>query len=189
LKDHSLKSPGADSVLDICLYTLHKNLTLHPITITSMFLTSPAFSHEGRIPSKYTCDGENISPPLSIGDVPESAKSLVLLMDDPDVPTHIREDGIWDHWVVFNIPPGTTNIPEGVNPPGTIGNNTRDVAAYGGPCPPDREHRYFFKLFALNAMLDIPEGTSKKDVLAGMEGHITAHATLMGRYERAQNAS
>ena len=149
-----------------------------------MLLSSPAFSHEGQIPSRYTCDGDNISPPLTIGDVPDGAKSLVLLMDDPDVPKHIREDGMWDHWVVFNILPNTTEILEGQNPPGVLGNNTRGVLGYGGPCPPDREHRYFFKLYALDSMLDLSEGASKTDVLTAIEGRVLTEAVLMGRYER-----
>lgn len=150
-----------------------------------MKLESSAFKHEGAIPSKYTCDGENISPPLKISDATEGAKSLVLIMDDPDVPKSIRPDGMWDHWLVWNIPPETTEILEGQEPQGTIGKNTGGKFGYQGPCPPDREHRYFFKLYALGTTLDLsPATTTKKDLEAAMEGHILDQAELMGRYNR-----
>ena len=149
-----------------------------------MKLTSSVFSHEGKIPSKYTCDGDNINPPLNITDVPPGAKSLVLIMDDPDVPKTIREDGMWDHWVVFNVPPSVREIAEGVEPPGTHGTGTGGNESYLGPCPPDREHRYFFKLYALEKELDLPKGAKKRDVEKAMQGHIMAEAVLMGRYER-----
>jgi len=154
---------------------------------STMKLTSPAFTEGGKIPSKYTCDGENSSPPLSISDVPTKAKSLVLLMDDPDIPETAKKSfnvSVWDHWVVFNVPPGTKAVSEGRNPPGVIGRNTRGNNTYGGPCPPDREHRYFFKLYALDVELDLPEGATKAEVEKAMEGHILAEAKLMGRYER-----
>ena len=121
-----------------------------------MKLASKAFAHGESIPAKYTCDGENISPPLEISDVPSEARSLVLIMDDPDVPRNIREDGMWDHWVVFNIPPTIGDIPEASAPEGTPGKGTSGDHGYFGPCPPDREHRYFFKLYALDATLDLP---------------------------------
>jgi Raf kinase inhibitor-like YbhB/YbcL family protein len=150
----------------------------------TMKLTSPAFEHGGKIPSKYTCDGENINPPLTISDVPSEARSLVLIMDDPDVPKHLRGDGMWDHWVVFNIPATIRDIKEGKEPGGTPGIGTGGNLDYYGPCPPDREHRYFFKLYALDAELDLPEKTTKQGVERAMEGHVIAKAELMGRYER-----
>jgi len=149
-----------------------------------MKLTSPAFEHEGSIPAKYTCDGENISPPLRIKDVPEGAVSLVLLMDDPDVPKNIRPDGMWDHWVLYNIPISTSDISEGLAPQGLEGINTGGDQKYGGPCPPDREHRYYFKLYALDAELDLPAGASKTVVEEAMQSHIIEEATLMGSYDR-----
>ncbi len=149
-----------------------------------MKLTSTAFDHEGRIPPKYTCDGENVNPQLSIAEVPEAAKSLVLIMDDPDVPKNIREDGMWDHWVVFNIPPDTREIPENQEPSGTAGLGTNGDTGYFGPCPPDREHRYFFKLYALDIMLDLPEKTDKLSVEKAMTGHVLDDTVLMGLYER-----
>jgi Raf kinase inhibitor-like YbhB/YbcL family protein len=116
-----------------------------------MKLTSSAFEPGGKIPSEYTCDGANICPPLSIRDVPAEAKSLAIIMDDPDVPKGIRPDGIWDHWVVFNIAPHVREIKKGKEPEGTRGRGTGGNLNYYGPCPPDREHRYFIKLYALDA--------------------------------------
>lgn len=149
-----------------------------------MQISSPAFENEGSIPSKYTCDGENISPPLLFVDVPKEAQGLVLLMDDPDVPKSVREDQMWDHWVIFNIPPTITEIAEGQNPTGTLGMNTGGRQDYGSPCPPDREHRYYFRLYALDTQLDLAPGSTKDQVETAMEGHIVASAELMGRYNR-----
>jgi Raf kinase inhibitor-like YbhB/YbcL family protein len=149
-----------------------------------MNFTSSAFTHEGKIPSKCTCDGENVNPPLGISGIPENAESLALIMEDPDVPRNLREDGMWDHWVVFNMPPDLTDIQEGAEPPGAAGIGTNGETGYMGPCPPDREHRYFFKLFALDTMLDLPEKSTKADVEAAVEDHILDEAVLMGRYER-----
>jgi Raf kinase inhibitor-like YbhB/YbcL family protein len=149
-----------------------------------MRISSPTFNHQTLIPSLFTCDGENTSPPLVFEDVPEGAVSLALVMEDPDVPTSIRPDGMWDHWVVWNVPASTKEITAGENPPGVVGLSTRGVNAYGGPCPPDREHRYFFYLYALDSMLELPEASTKTDLLAAMEGHVIERAELMGRYER-----
>jgi Raf kinase inhibitor-like YbhB/YbcL family protein len=149
-----------------------------------MKLTSSAFSQGEKIPSIYTCDGDNINPPLEITGVPHDAKSLVLIMDDPDVPKNLREDGMWDHWVVFNIPPDTRIVEENSEPEGTPGTGTNGETGYFGPCPPDREHRYFFKLFALDTLLDLPEKSTKTAVENAMAGHVLFHAELMGRYER-----
>ena len=121
-----------------------------------MKISSTAFEHEGKIPLKYSCDGENVSTPLDIADVPEGAKTLVLIMDDPDIPDFVKQKfGIekYDHWVFFNIDPKTTQMKEGEQP-GTPGKNSAGEAKYTGPCPPDREHRYFFKLFALDNELE-----------------------------------
>lgn len=152
-----------------------------------MELSTPSFPPNGKIPSQYTCDGENINPPLKIEGVPANAKSLVLIIDDPDIPDFVKQKfniGVWDHWIVFNIPPTTTDIKEGQNPTGILGKNTGGKNAYGGPCPPDREHRYFFKLYALDTTLTLSEGVTKKQVEEAMEGHIIAQAELVGRYER-----
>ncbi len=151
-----------------------------------MKLISSAFQPGGRIPPKYTCDGPNVSPPLRIEGIPGGTKSLVLIMDDPDVPKSIRQDGMWDHWVVFDIPPDVQEIPEGQEPPGVAGKGTGGNTTYFGPCPPDREHRYFFKLYALDSFLKLPAGSSKAQVEKAMEGHILEKAELMGRYERGK---
>ncbi len=149
-----------------------------------MKLTSSAFKHEESIPTQYTCDGANISPPLTISDIPSNTKSLVLIMDDPDVPKYIREDQMWDHWIVFNIPPNTTQIEEGKEPSGQHGLGTGKTLSYYGPCPPDGEHRYFFKLFALDSQLTLADKSTKKQVEEAMEGHVLAKAELMGVYSR-----
>lgn len=156
-----------------------------------MKLTSTAFESNGGIPSKYTCDGANMNPPLAISDVPAKSKSLVLIMDDPDIPDFVKKKfgiQVWDHWVAFNIPLGTKEITEGNNPPGLLGKNTSGKNAYGSPCPPDREHRYFFKLYALDTELDLPEGAAKADVEKAMKNHILAEAKLIGKYERMKKS-
>lgn len=152
-----------------------------------MKLISSAFKDKGIIPSRYTCEGANISPPLEITNVAPNAKSLVLIMDDPDVPEHIRSDRMWDHWIIFNISPTTRQIPEMVGPTSGIhGKTTFGHLKYGGPCPPDREHRYFFKLYALDVLLSLKEGSTKKEIEKAMEGHILAETQLMGRYEKGK---
>lgn len=148
----------------------------------NMKIKSRAFEEGEKIPSKYTCDGENINPPLEISEVPGNAKSLVLIMDDPDA---VKPAGkVWDHWLVWNIPPSTTEILEGREPEGVHGKGTAGNKEYYGPCPPDAEHRYFFKIYALDNMLDIPEGSTKAVLEKAMEGHIIDMAELIGRYQR-----
>lgn len=149
-----------------------------------MRIESPAFSNNESISAKYTCDGADINPPLTFVDIPEEAKSLVLIMDDPDVPRHLRADGIWDHWIVFNISPSVRQITEGKEPTGVQGMGTGGGRGYQGPCPPDREHRYFFKLYALDTMLGLPEGARKQEIEAAMQGHVLAQSQLVGRYNR-----
>ena len=152
-----------------------------------MKLTSPAFQDGEIIPSLYTCEGKNINPPLEINGVPTAAKSLVLIMDDPDVPAFVRADQMYDHWVLFNIPPKTHKIPEHASsPPGIQGRNTAGANQYTGPCPPDRQHRYFFKLYALDATLHLPAGSTKKEVEKAMEGHILVQSQLVGLYEKGK---
>ena len=147
-----------------------------------MELTSPAFKHGGKIPSKYTCEGENISPPLKIEDAPLDIKSFVLIMDDPDA---VKPTGkIWVHWVVFNISPETEEVLEGEPPKGIAGEGTRGELEYLGPCPPDGEHRYFFKLYALDEELSLKEGATKEEVEDAMEGHILEEAELIGKYKK-----
>lgn len=151
-----------------------------------MLLASSAFSDGGIIPSLYTCEGKNFSPPLEITGTPPSAKSLVLIMDDPDVPASVRPDRMYDHWILFNIPPNTHKIAEHTAPPGIHGRNTSGKNQYTGPCPPDRQHRYFFKLFALDTMLKLAAGCTKKEVEKAMQGHILAQCQLIGLYEKGK---
>ena len=144
-----------------------------------MNITSPAFGQNELIPSEYACDGSDISPELRIEGVPENTKSLVLINDDPDAPR-----GVWDHWVVFNIPAALTTIEKGREPEGRAGRNSWGNTGYGGPCPPSGTHRYFFKLYALDTLLDLDEGSVKAEIEAAMEGHIIESAQLVGLYSR-----
>lgn len=162
----------------------HNLIDLTQKTMGQLVLASSAFENGGAIPSKYTCDGGNTSPPLFINGVPDGVMSLVLIMDDPDVPKNIRADGMWDHWVVFNIPPSTSEIKEGIASAGMRGVGTSGGLDYTGPCPPDREHRYFFKLYALDVELNLDEGASKREVEMAMEGHVVDSSTIIGRYNR-----
>jgi len=152
-----------------------------------MKLTSPIFENNEKIPRKYTCDGENINPPLTISNIPGNTKSLVLIMDDPDVPAQVRPEQIWDHWIVFNIPPETLEIKENSNP-GIKGKGSYSHLNYGGPCPPSqyepKEHRYFFKLYALDITLNLKEGATKKEIEDAMKEHIIEETELVGRYQR-----
>ncbi|RLC37938.1 YbhB/YbcL family Raf kinase inhibitor-like protein [candidate division Kazan bacterium] len=147
----------------------------------NLVLASPAFTEGGSIPAKYTGEGENINPPLKISGVPENARSLVLIMDDPDAPM-----GVWDHWIVWNIPPQTAEIKEGELPAGAVvGTNSFGNQNYGGPYPPPGPaHRYVFKLYALNQGLDLSAGAKKSEVEKAMEGKILAQTTLTGKYNR-----
>ena len=144
-------------------------------------ITSPAFAHGKPIPVEYTCDGDDISPPLQWAEPPANTQSFTLIMDDPDAPV-----GTWDHWILFNIPADTRNLSAAATPPlGSVdGNNSWRRTGYGGPCPPRGTHRYFFKLYALDTTLNLPAGTNKDDVLAAMDGHILAQSELMGTYTR-----
>ena len=148
-------------------------------------LTSPAFEEEGMIPKKYTCDADDISPPLTWESVPEGTKSLAIICDDPDAPM-----GTWAHWVLFNLPPDTKELIENVSATEILeygamqGTNDFGNIGYGGPCPPGGTHRYFFKLYALDTMLNLEAGIEKADLLNAMEGHIIFETQLMGRYTR-----
>jgi Raf kinase inhibitor-like YbhB/YbcL family protein len=157
---------------------------------SQLSLSSPAFQQNKSIPSEYTCDGANISVPLQWEGVPVGTQTFVIICEDPDVPHHIRADGMYDHWVLFNIPATVSSLPEDLKnlPEGTVqGVNTSKKLGYTGPCPPDRQHRYFFKIFALDTALSLPEGASKVDVIAACQGHILAQGELMGVYNRPQN--
>ncbi len=149
-----------------------------------MELTSSAFKNGELIPSKYTCEGEDVSPPLVFHNVPAQTKTLALILEDPDVPPQIRADRMWNHWVVFNMPPQTKSIGAGASAPGVEGLTTWGSAGYRGPCPSIGNHRYFFKLFALDTLLNLGPQTTKHDLEQAMRGHILAAAELMGRYEK-----
>lgn len=154
----------------------------------AFIITSSAFSHEGSIPSRYTCKGEDISPPLNWMNVPDAAQSLVLIIDDPDAPDPKAPKMTWVHWVLYNIPPAATNLPENMTsttcPPGSDqGLNDWKRIGYGGPCPPIGRHRYFHKLYALNAILQLHSPT-KVEVEAAMNGHIIAQTELVGTYQK-----
>ncbi len=148
-------------------------------------IKSLAFEDGGMIPGKFTCDGLDVSPALGWESVPENAKTLAIICDDPDAPM-----GTWVHWVVFNIPADLGGLEEDVPadevlPTGAIqGKNDFRRIGYGGPCPPGGTHRYFFKIYALDTELDLSPGATKSQVLEAMEGHILAHGELMGRYSR-----
>ena len=147
--------------------------------VGNMKLTSTAFQHNSMIPSQFTCDGQNMNPPLNISDVPSNAKSLALIVDDPDAVV-----GVWDHWVVFNIPPSTKQIAQNSQPDGVAGKNSGGKNNYQGPCPPSGTHRYFFKIYALDAMLNLPEGSAKNQVESAMKNHIIAKTELIGLYKK-----
>jgi len=145
----------------------------------SMKISSPAFGPNESIPSKYTCDGENVNPPLQFQDIPDGTKSLVLIVDDPEAAA-----GIWVHWLVWNISPEISQIEENSVPANAIqGTTSFERADYGGPCPPE-EHSYFFKLYALDVELDLESAKEKKDLEAAMNGHILEKTELIGLYER-----
>jgi len=153
-------------------------------------LTSTAFDHGGEIPSKYTCEGRDISPPLAWHGAPDGTKSLVLIVDDPDAPDPAAPKMIWVHWVLFNLPPGAAGLPEGAGgsapPKGAVaGLNDWKRTGYGGPCPPIGRHRYFHKLFALDQALSLGAGATKAEVEAAMRGHVLASAELIGTYQKA----
>lgn len=147
----------------------------------SLSLESPAFSDNGEIPKKYGYKQENKNPPLKISGVPENAKSLTLIMDDPDAKAAVGK--VWVHWLMWNIDPSTDEIPEGKNQSGiTSGKNDFGELGYGGPAPPDKEHTYIFKLCALDAKLDLSQGASKEELEKAIKDHVLAEATLKGRF-------
>lgn len=148
-------------------------------------ITSEAFKEGGMIPTQYTCDGPDLSPPLEWSGVPEGTKSLALICDDPDAPM-----GTWVHWVLYDLPPDIRNLPAGVPPDktlekgGTQGINDFRRYGYGGPCPPGGTHRYFFTLYALDTVLRQAPGLSKAKLLETMKKHVLAEGVLMGKYKR-----
>jgi Raf kinase inhibitor-like YbhB/YbcL family protein len=162
---------------------------LHAEENMALTLKSSAFDNGGEIPSRYTCEGEDISPPLVWTDVPETARSLVLIIDDPDAPDPKAPKMIWVHWVLFNIPPDVSGLQEAIVqtklPPGMVeGLNDWKRIGYGGPCPPIGRHRYFHKLYALDTVLEGMNTPTKTKIEAAMKGHIIAQTELMGTYQK-----
>ena len=155
----------------------------------SLTLTSTSFQHEGMIPQRHTCEGEDISPQLAWTGLPANTQSLVLIVDDPDAPDPQAPKMTWVHWVVYNLPANATQLPEGVAaagfPAGTLqGLNNWQRTGYGGPCPPIGKHRYFHKLFALDTRLADLKTPDKVALEKAMQGHVLAHAELMGLYQK-----
>lgn len=143
-----------------------------------MDIISPAFEPGQPIPSKYSYEGQNVSPPLNLKGIPKGTKSLALIVDDPDAP-----NGVFDHWIAWNLAP-TDNLSEAIETPNQ-GKNSYGELGYGGPCPPPgKPHRYFFKVYALDTQLDLPNGSKKAALEAVIEGHVIAEAELMGTYKR-----
>ncbi len=147
-------------------------------TVGAMRITSSAFAEGGGIPARYTCDGEDVSPPLAIEGVPAGTRTLALVVDDPDAP-----GGTWDHWVAFDIPV-TDTIPEGVGELGVAGVNSWGRPGYGGPCPPRGAHRYVFTIYAVDTVLDLGGGASSGELRRALTGHVLGKASLTGTYRR-----
>lgn len=155
----------------------------------SLAISSPAFANNQQIPAIYTCDGLNISPPLQWTGIPVGTKSLTLIIDDPDAPDPAAPKRVWVHWLLYNIPPTISGLPEGVAskalPSGILeGRNDGKKTSYGGPCPPIGCHRYFHKLYALDVILPDLRQPTKQILLQAMEGHILGHTETIGLYQR-----
>lgn len=158
--------------------------------MNELALKSDAFEDGGEIPPRYTCEGEDLSPALTWDGLPEGTRSLVLIVDDPDAPDPAAPRMVWDHWILYNLPPDARGLAEGGAPEGLPsgcgeGINSWGRTGYGGPCPPIGRHRYFHRLYALDAMLPTELGTPTKDqLLLAMEDHILAHAVIVGTYQK-----
>ena len=149
-------------------------------------ITSPAFAHEGAIPAEYTCDANDAAPELRWSGAPPNAKSIALIVDDPDAPDPKAPKMTYVHWVLYDIPPSVTGIPKGGKAPASSRDGTNDWkrTGYGGPCPPIGRHRYYFKLYALDALLGDLKSPTKSRLLEAMRGHVIGEAVLMGTYQR-----
>jgi Raf kinase inhibitor-like YbhB/YbcL family protein len=155
-------------------------LAKEAVKMGDLKISSAVFENNGNIPKKYTCDGKDVNPPLKIENVPTAAKSLALIVDDPDAPA-----GMWVHWVLWNIDPKTGQIEENTVPKSALqGINDFRKHNYGGPCPPSGTHRYFFKLYALDSLLNLSADSKKTDVEKAMKGRILAQAEIIGLYRR-----
>ena len=149
-----------------------------------MRLESNAFRNNESIPKKYACDGDKVNPPLNFYEVPPGTKTLALIMEDPDVPRNLRPDGMFDHWLIWNMPANIKGIAEDSEPNGVVGQNTRGTLEYVPPCPPDRQRRYIFTLYALDTNLQLSRTSGKGELLKAMTGHIIVESQLIGRYNR-----
>jgi Raf kinase inhibitor-like YbhB/YbcL family protein len=155
----------------------------------SLTLTSDVFVHQGAIPTQYTCEGKDVSPPLKWSNLPPGTKSLALIVDDPDAPDPAAPRMTWVHWVLYNLPPATNGLPEGARPlpPGTLeGTNDWRRTGYGGPCPPIGRHRYFHKLYALDTVLPDLRRPDKAALEKAMQKHILERAELVGTYQKGR---
>jgi Raf kinase inhibitor-like YbhB/YbcL family protein len=162
------------SVVTVCLVLAGAAAAAQPIAISS-----PAFNDGGDIPLKFTCDGSDTSPALKIANIPATAKSLVLIMEDPDAP-----GGLFTHWLVWNVDPKTSSVAENASGGGTIGRNDFGKSGYGGPCPPSGSHRYVFRVFALDRQLGLAGGATRKQIDQAIKGHVVGEGELTGRYGR-----
>ncbi len=162
------------------LYVIFNSALIKNNEFHNMKIESSAFEHNQTIPKKYTCDGENTNPSLAFSNIPSGTKTLALIMDDPDAPV-----GLWVHWTLWNISPQTKEIKEDSVPNGAVEGMTNfGKPGYGGPCPPDGEHRYFFKLYALDTELNLPTDADKGALEEAMMGHVLEKAELIGLYSR-----
>lgn len=175
-------------ILILLSFCFNKNLFAVVKGGKTMKIESAKITEGNMIPSQYTCDGQDISPPLEWRDYPVGTKSFALISDDPDAPA-----GTWVHWILYNIPPDVVRLGENIKPEKEFkngmmqGSNSWPRIGYGGPCPPSGTHRYFFKLYALDTMLDLKPGVNKEQLLTAMAGHILAEAQLIGKYKRQRN--
>jgi len=180
---------GAALLIGCVLFPLSGGL--HAEDKMALTLTSTAFADGGEIPTKYTCEGDDISPPLKWSGVPEQARSLVLIVDDPDAPDPRAPRVTWVHWVLYNLPAASGGLPAGVSPAdlpagSEAGVNDWKRRGYGGPCPPLGRHRYFHKLYALDTRLEGLRQPTKAAVEAAMQGHVIAHSEVVGHYQKGR---
>jgi Raf kinase inhibitor-like YbhB/YbcL family protein len=185
---NKMKSVSVTSIMIISIFAL---FALRDTALAAskggkpMEIKSPAFAMGGMIPPKYSCTGENVSPPLTWKEVPMGTKSIAIITDDPDAPM-----GSWVHWVFYDIPASVhslgESIPQGKKPAvgGTQGMNDSRNLGYDGPCPPSGTHRYYFKVYALDTALGLPPGATKKDVVKAMDGHVLGESVLMGKFSK-----
>lgn len=159
----------------------------------TLTIGSPVFQHAQPIPPRFTCDGEDISPALHWRGAPDGTQTLALLVEDPDAPDPLAPQTIFTHWIVYNLPPESEGLPEAVGVEATprgsrFGNNDWDRACWGGPCPPIGEHRYFFKLYALDTPLPTDRVMRRNDLLSAIEGHVRGYAEVMGTYQKRKTS-